>query len=140
MAVAQSLGLVVQKAVQNSQFSRSVASSEFTVAHRLLREDRFDHVVHECNVADKYFKIFYAHNGEQNARLGIIASKRTLPRAVDRNKVKRMIREAFRRHGIKAKKLDIVVLVKIPYAQNDSLKTSELNMLFSRIEDKCATS
>lgn len=51
-----------------------------------------------------------------------------------------MIREAFRRHGIKAKKLDIVVLVKIPYAQNDSLKTSELNMLFSRIEDKCATS
>jgi ribonuclease P protein component len=30
------------------------------------------------------------------ARLGVIASKRTFPRAVDRNRAKRLVREAFR--------------------------------------------
>lgn len=125
--------------MQNSPFNILVASAEFTASHRLLREDRFDHVVHENNISNKYFKISFARNYIQNARLGIIASKRTLPRAVDRNKAKRMIREAFRRHAIKAKSLDIVVLVRTAYAQTTGLKTDELNTLFSRLEDKCAS-
>lgn len=126
------------KAVQNSQSSIPVASAEFTAAHRLLREDRFDHVIKNSSVSNRYFKISYSRNKIQNAKLGIIAGKRTLPRAVDRNKAKRMIREAFRRHHIKSRSLDIVVLVRMAYAQTAELKIAELNMLFGQIEDKCA--
>lgn len=130
----------MQKAVQNSQSSFYVGSTKLTASHRLHREDRFDHVVREHNITDKYFKVFYALNRKENARLGIIASKRTLPRAVDRNRVKRMIREAFRRHHVKTRSVDIVVMVRMAFAQNAGLKTEELNALFGQIEDKCVKS
>lgn len=46
------------------------------------------------------------------ARLGIIASKRIAPRAVDRNRAKRLVREAFRslRHGLGGR--DVVVQLR----------------------------
>ena len=128
------------KVVQNSLSDKPVATSKFTVAHRLLRKDRFDHVVHGDNVGDKYFKVFFAGSGGENARLGIIASKRSFPRAVDRNRVKRMVRETFRRHGIKLQKLDLVVLVKTATIQDTGAGTEKLNTLFGRIEDRCAKS
>jgi len=128
----------VPKAVQDSLSSNTVAI--FTAAHRLLRKDRFDHVVRGENVADKYFKVFFAGNDGENARLGIIASKRSFPRAIDRNRVKRMVRETFRRHGIKVQKLDLVVLVKTASIQDAAVGTEKLNTLFGRIEDRCAKS
>jgi len=126
------------KAVQDSLSNKKVASTGFDAAHRLLRKDRFDHVVRGDNVADKYFKVFYAGNGGENARLGIIASKRSFPRAVDRNRVKRLVREAFRRHAIRMRKLDLVVLAKTISIQDLGAGTEKLNTLFGRIEDRCA--
>lgn len=127
-----------QKAVQDSLSKENIASAGFDAAHRLLRKDRFDHVVRGDNVADKYFKVFYAGNGRENARLGIIASKRSFPRAVDRNRVKRLVREAFRRHAIRTRKLDLVVLAKTVKIQDLGAGTEKLNTLFGRIEDRCA--
>ena len=43
------------------------------------------------------------------ARLGMIIGKRHLSRAVDRNRVKRAIRESFRRHHARLPSLDIVI-------------------------------
>jgi len=126
------------KAVQNSLSNKPVAT--FTAAHRLLRKDRFDHVLRSDNVGDKHFKVFYAGNDGENARLGIIASKRSFPRAVDRNRVKRMVRETFRRHAIRMQKLDLVVLVKTLGIQDTGAGTEKLNTLFGRIEDRCAKS
>ena len=119
----------------DSQSSITI-TTEFTVAHRLLREDGFDHVVHAENIADKYFKIFFVRNGRKNARLGIIAGKRTLPGAVQRNRVKRAIREAFRQHRIKDQQIDLVVMVRC--AESTAAKSEELKTLFSRVEDRCA--
>ena len=137
MEAAPLLGLVAPEAVRDSQFS-TIITAEFTVAHRLLREDGFGHVVHAENITDKYFKIFFVHTGDKNARLGIIASKRILPGAVQRNRVKRVIREVFRQHSIKAQQIDLVVMVRgvdTKASQSEDLKT-----LFTRIEDKCASS
>jgi ribonuclease P protein component len=128
----------VPKVVQDSPSDKKVAT--FTAAHRLLRKDRFDHVVRSDSVADKYFKIFFVVNDGENARLGIIASKRSFPRAVDRNRAKRLVRETFRRHGIKAQRLDLVVLVKASGIQDTATGSEKLNMLFGRIEDRCAKS
>ncbi len=124
------------EAVRDSQPSINIPA-EFTVAHRLLREDRFDHVVHAENIADKYFRIFFVRNDKKNARLGIIAGKRSLPGAVQRNRVKRAIREAFRQHRIKVQQIDLVVMVRC--ADSQAAKSEDLETLFSRVEEKCAS-
>lgn len=50
----------------------------------------------------RYFTLFARPNGLSQARIGIIVSKRVAPRAVDRNRAKRLVREVFRklRHGL----------------------------------------
>jgi ribonuclease P protein component len=47
-------------------------------------------------LASRNFVLVAAPNSAGHARLGIIAGKKAAPRAVDRNRVKRLIREVFR--------------------------------------------
>ena len=126
----------------DSRFSISALpsslSAEFTAAHRLLRKNGFDHVIRAENIADKYFKIFFVRNDERNARLGIIVAKKTLSGAADRNRVKRIIREAFRQHNIKQCKLDVVVMARHAYPLESGAQAGNLKMLFSRVENRCA--
>ncbi|MBI5437998.1 MAG: ribonuclease P protein component [Nitrosomonadales bacterium] len=129
-----------QRAVPGSRFNipapQPGLSAKFTAAHRLLRENGFDRAVRAKSISDSHFKIFFVGNGKKNARLGIIVGKKTLSGAVDRNRAKRIIREAFRQHGIKLLKLDIVVMLRRadpPGAQAGNLKT-----LFSQVENRCA--
>jgi ribonuclease P protein component len=42
------------------------------------------------------------------SRLGLSVPKRQAPRAVDRNRLKRIAREAFRQHGVRGIGLDLV--------------------------------
>ena len=128
-------GHAVPRAVQDSLSS---ISFKFPVACRLLRADGFDHVIHAESIADKYFKIFFGRNRKNNARLGIIASKKLLPDAVDRNRVKRIIRETFRQHNIKLCKLDLVVLVRRDYYPAVDPRIGNLEKLFSQVENRCA--
>lgn len=118
--------------------SQSSISSKFTVASRLLGTDGFDHVIRAENVADKQFKIFFTRNSKDNARLGIIASKKSIPSAVNRNRVKRLIREAFRQHNIKLCKLDLVVMVSRDYSCQADTRIDNLKKLFSQVENRCA--
>ena len=136
MEAAPLLGLVAPEAVRDSLFS-ATGTAEFTAAHRLLRSDGFDHVVRAENIADKNFKIYFVRNNLSNARLGIIASKRILPGANQRNRVKRLIREAFRHNIIKARPIDLVVMLRSVDTQ--SSLSEDLNTLFTRIEEKCAS-
>ena len=45
------------------------------------------------------------------ARLGLVVGKRTLPRAHERNRARRVLRETFRRHRAGLPPMDIVVQV-----------------------------
>lgn len=51
-------------------------------------------------------------NGRPHARLGIIAGKKAAARAVDRNRAKRLIREAFRTVSADLASLDIAVQLR----------------------------
>jgi ribonuclease P protein component len=51
-------------------------------------------------------------NSEAHARLGIIAGKKAAARAVDRNRGKRLIREAFRSFGGSIGAYDITVQLR----------------------------
>ena len=125
------------RAVPNSRFS---ISAKFTATHRLLRENGFDHVVRAGNIADRHFKVYFVRNGQENARLGIIVGKKLLPGAADRNRVKRMIREVFRQHNIKLRKLDVVVRVRNILPGGCGAQADNLEMLFSQVENRCAES
>ena len=51
-------------------------------------------------------------NGLSHARIGIIASRRVARRAVDRNRMKRMVRELFRTMPERPAGVDIVVQLR----------------------------
>lgn len=57
----------------------------------------------------RHFTLFARPNGLAQARIGIIVSSRVARRAVDRNRAKRLVREAFRRTRHRVAGLDIVV-------------------------------
>jgi ribonuclease P protein component len=47
-----------------------------------------------------------------SSRLGIALTRKLVPRSVDRNRVKRLVREAFRHHALKLAGLDCVVMLR----------------------------
>lgn len=51
------------------------------------------------------------------SRLGLVVPKRLARRSVDRNRLKRLAREAFRRHAVKAAGLDLVLALRQPVAR-----------------------
>jgi len=53
--------------------------------------------------------LYVSRNGLPQARIGIIASRRVAPRAVDRNRMKRLVREVFRSMAERPAGVDIVV-------------------------------
>jgi ribonuclease P protein component len=128
----------VPRAVQDSRFSNTAVPAKFNATQRLLRTDGFGRVINAENIADRNFKVFYLASGRKEARLGIIASKKTLSRAVDRNRAKRIIRETFRQHKIRFRRLDLVVMIRRAYAQECGSARDNLETLFSRLENRCA--
>jgi ribonuclease P protein component len=61
---------------------------------------------------DELFTLYYLGNEFGHARLGLAVSRKTAPRAVDRNRLRRQIRESFRRHIPDIADLDIVVMAQ----------------------------
>ena len=57
------------------------------------------------------------------SRVGLALPRRLAPLAVERNRVKRIVREAFRRHGVKSAGVDCVVALR---AKVDSISGREL--------------
>ena len=73
-------------------------------------------------------------NGLGEARLGIIASTRAAPRAVDRNRFKRMAREAFRQARGRLGGVDIVIqLRRYPEESSIAVARSELARLLEEL-------
>lgn len=125
--------------MRDLRFSR-IKTASFSADSRLLCNKGYKHVLCAQKVADNQLRIFFSKNTLGSSRLGIIASKKNFSRAVDRNKIKRVIREAFRQHTIKTSGLDLVVLVKSAYSKNNKVNNSKLDILFSQIENNAQTS
>jgi ribonuclease P protein component len=51
-------------------------------------------------------------NGLDHARLGLAISKRVSKRAVERNRIKRLVRESFRRTRLGLPPIDLVVMAR----------------------------
>jgi len=78
---------------------------------RLTRKQQFDRVLsaRTTQVRRGPFRVYAVANGEPCARLGLIVGKRQAKRAVDRNRIKRALRESFRSQRLALSGVDIVV-------------------------------
>lgn len=96
---------------------------KFPKEYRLLKRVQFKRVFEK---PQKCFGgamvLFYRDNGLAYARLGLAVTKRNIPKAVERNRLRRIIRESFRVHGGQLKGFDIVVL---PLKGADTLDKSQ---------------
>lgn len=71
-------------------------------------------------LSDKFFSILYITSGQDHGRLGLAISKKRARRAVDRNRIKRIIRESFRQAQSRLAGKDIIVLARDTTAQADN--------------------
>ncbi|RDI99093.1 ribonuclease P protein component [Dyella solisilvae] len=58
------------------------------------------------------FSVRYRPNGLDHPRMGLAISKRVSKRAVDRNRIKRLVRESFRRHRLELPPVDLMVMAR----------------------------
>jgi ribonuclease P protein component len=89
---------------RNLRFSRS---DRLTSKHDFQRVFAKPH-----KISRQYFVVLSSPNQLGAARLGIIINKHQVKRAVDRNRLRRIVRESFRLHKNALKKLDIVMMMR----------------------------
>jgi len=89
---------------------------KFSRRSRLLKPVQFRLVFKDpIRSDDNYFRVLARNNSNDQHRLGMAVSKKVCARAVDRNRIKRVIRECFRNRVVGQAgtgTLDFVVLPK----------------------------
>lgn len=111
-------------------------ASTFPKTVRLLKPRDYSEVFSnvQLRVSHKHFLILATPNTLGYARIGLVFSKKNLKLAVQRNRVKRVVRETFRLQQ-KLPSLDIIVLGRqgLALVENPELHTI-LNGLWQRLK------
>ncbi|HLR86738.1 MAG TPA: ribonuclease P protein component [Wenzhouxiangella sp.] len=103
---------------------------------RLLSGRQFKAVfAGRLSCGNRFFRIF--HQPSDQPRIGLAVSRRVAPRAVDRNRIRRCIRETFRLRRARLEPRDYVVTAR-PAAAGESRSTlaRALDELWQRFEDQ----
>ena len=125
-----------------ARVDKSPASQGFAPRQRLLKPGDFDRVyAGRVRVSDSFFSVNAAPNELGFARLGLSIGAKAVGNSVARNRVKRQVRESFRKAAAAMPALDLVVGARpgIRTAHNARLRES-LNVLWTEIEKRCAVS
>ena len=86
-------------------------SARFSRRQRLTQSRDFDRLFRSSErSSDDLVTVLARRSGLTQARLGMAISRKCAPRAVDRNRLKRVIRESFRQAGELLGGLDLVVI------------------------------
>jgi len=110
---------------------------------RLVKRGEYEQVfAHPLKFTDTYFSVLAMPNPLGYARLGLVVSKKRVDRrAVQRNRLKRIIRESFRLQGLWAAGADIVVIARTGAAlQSNRILFLSLARHWRNLEMQCATS
>jgi ribonuclease P protein component len=84
----------------------------FPACRRIRNRTEFEQAFRANCRTNKWFAVYVRKNESKLSRLGIIASKRIMPKAVSRNFAKRLIRDVFRRNFSVECEFDVVVRVR----------------------------
>ncbi len=81
-----------------------------------------------------FFLLRYGPSHVPTARLGLAVSRRVSPRAVERNRIKRQIRESFRRHRPDLPNVDVLVIAHRNAAgQAGAVLRADIDRLWGRV-------
>ena len=91
-----------------------VARAEgFPRRHRFTGQGSFGAVLRSSRKFRSPHAVLHVSSGlSGSSRLGVALTRRLLPSSVQRNRVKRALREVFRRHAVKAAGYDLVVMFR----------------------------
>jgi ribonuclease P protein component len=103
---------------------------------RLCRPSDFDALRSSSGRAGgRCFHLRYRDNGLGHARLGLAISKRVSKRAVERNRIKRLLRESFRRVRHILPPIDLMVMAREQAAgQPGTQLLVEINALWKKLQ------
>lgn len=107
----------------------------FPRAARLLTASDYSAVFGKSKrLSDRCWTILVCRKENSEARVGLAVAKKRAKRAVDRNRLKRIVRETFRRNKEQLAGTDIVVMNRddTVRASNEELRQS-LDRLFAKV-------
>lgn len=107
---------------------------------RLLRPAEFKRVFSRAHKStDENFTVLAIDNHSAHPRLGLAIAKKQVKSAVVRNRIKRIVRESFRRHQAVMPALDLVVLARRGVAEKDNKELCRsLQRHWSKLGRQCA--
>lgn len=117
-----------------------MATNGFSKRLRLLSAAEygavFDNV--QLKTSCHQFLVLAIRNHDSRSRLGMVIAKKHVSSAVQRNRIKRQIRESFRHIVKELPGLDLVVLARKDAGKLDNKQLAgKLNMLWKDMTSKC---
>jgi ribonuclease P protein component len=111
----------------------------FPVQFRLGTPAEFKNVFNNpVKSTDRFFTVLATPNHLQHPRLGLAIAKKTIKKAVARNRIKRTARESFRLQRQHIANLDIVVLARGDAANAPSLMLRKsLDKHWLKLVERC---
>tara|TARA_B100000745_G_scaffold119429_1_gene77209 strand:- start:2733 stop:3116 length:384 start_codon:yes stop_codon:yes gene_type:complete len=108
----------------------------FTRQRRLLSKADYKRVFDNAiKLSTPVFTILFRRNQLEYSRLGLAIAKKQLPKAVQRNRVKRLVRESFRLHMHTIEGLDFVVMARKGIIKLDNaVVATQLKGLWGKVE------
>jgi len=102
--------------------------SEFEAAYR-----------HGRRFGDAYFGVVVRVNRAEGPRLGLAVATKVAGNSVERNRIRRVIRESFRLRQLDLPPVDLIVnaRARVRAARNEQLRAS-LESLWDRVKELCA--
>jgi ribonuclease P protein component len=95
-------------------------SFTFSSSQRVRQSKEFEQAFRNKAYTNKWFAIHLRESELEFARLGMVVSKRTMPKSVHRNFAKRLIREIFRNYSSQFPALDYVVRIRRKLTKDSS--------------------
>lgn len=106
----------------------------FSRSHRLVAQAEFKQVFdNPVKISQQYLMILCRLNQKEHARIGIIVGKRVANNAVDRNRIRRIVRDSFRLNQKKLVGWDIIVIAR---QQCDTLSREKIRKGIDNLWEK----
>lgn len=111
----------------------SLFNEDFPSRCRMRQAIEFERALKAKFTNNQWFAVHIQENELGYARLGIIVSKRVIPKATSRNFVKRTVREIFRRNFPRSGAVDVLVKARKQLPESSSEGRFALVQLFSAV-------
>ncbi|MDP1522470.1 ribonuclease P protein component [Methylotenera sp.] len=105
---------------------------------KMIKTDDFSSVFNfRKRISTQYLAIHYQPNMHQRARLGLVVGKKTAKLAVNRNYMRRVLREFFRLNQHQICHVDLIIRVQKKFGRGDFIQIKqEFDFLISKLNQR----